>query len=123
MLSARDFNAQPTPSTPSAKGAVVKISGSDLINLLRPCTSKGVGGADAATAALRIESRHEIVALLPQSRVLTLNFANWNRMKGAGNIDEPTLVMSFLGAGPRLPRRRSHRLPRHHCLRSQMSSR
>lgn len=57
----------------------------------------------AQAAALQMESRHEIVALLPSSRMLTLNFANWNRMRAAGSMDEPTLVMSFLGAQPHPP--------------------
>ena len=66
--------------------------------MLRPAAPAGAAALSASSAALQVESTHEIVALLPGSRKLTLNFANWNRMRAAGSMEEPTLVMSFLGA-------------------------
>jgi GTPase SAR1 family protein len=71
--------------------------------------SAGSAGAGATTAsppalpaalpdtrvAREIERRHELVALVDGR--LTLNFANYEAFRDRGDVDAPTLVVSFLG--------------------------
>lgn len=71
------------------------------MNLLqRPSGASGSGQGVSLTSSLqqlKQESQHEIVALIPNSRQLTINFSNWGRLRAEGDADKPTLVISFLG--------------------------
>ena len=75
------------------------MSGDDLMNLLqRPSGGSGQGvSLTTSLQQLKQESQHEIVALIPNSRQLTINFSNWGRLRAEGDADKPTLVISFLG--------------------------
>ena len=105
MLASRDPNTHPKPIT--AKQGGISVSGDDLMNLLqRPSGAASGGGQGAASTTLSLtsslhqlkqESQHEIVALIPNSRQLTINFSNWGRLRAEGDADKPTLVISFLG--------------------------
>jgi hypothetical protein len=99
MLAAKDANAAPAEGAPRPKATIV--SGDDLISLLQRPEAKGAApGATLSLASLKPESQHEVVALLPGSRLLTINYSNWNRLRSEGSAETPTLVISFLGACP-----------------------
>ena len=97
MLGAKDANAG---SQPKHKAGTI-VSGDDLLSILsrQRGTSSAMpsGGTKISLAALHQESQHEIVALIPNSRLLTINYTNWNRLRSEGSAEEPTLVISFLG--------------------------
>ena len=109
-LGRRDGNA--TSGVAGAKGAAgsspTVVSGEAFLSsLLRPLSDSHSGEGSSASAvpvasalqALRTESRHEVVALLPPSRSLTMNWTNWHRLRDeAGSVEDPTLVISILGA-------------------------
>jgi hypothetical protein len=124
-----------------AGGVSVSLSGDDLADfLLRPvsslsssfCGASSAGGADGSASASvgvsvgavmrqarEVETRHEVVALVPSSAgpppggfssggslasvppssryQLLLNYHNWTRFRRDVDQDEPTMVISFLG--------------------------
>jgi hypothetical protein len=93
----------------STAGGQVTISGDALADILRPISERmhsrgtapaaaaaGVGIGDAVRRAAELESKHEIVALVGRSCVM--NWGNWNRFRESVSLDEPTMVVSFLGA-------------------------
>ena len=107
-LSARDGNAgglRSAPAKVSSPGPLT-VSGEALLSSmgLRALGDSGVRptatlSVASALSALRIESRHEVVALLPASRSLQMNYANWHRLRDeAGGTDDAMLVISILGA-------------------------
>ncbi len=108
MLAAKDANAVAAPLPPPPAGACAAprpkatiVSGEDLLSLLqRPDKSAAAPGGPRtlSLAALRQEHTHEVVALLPNSRLLTINYENWSRLRSQGSAETPTLVISFLGA-------------------------
>ena len=99
MLGVKDANVG--CSQPKHNKAGTIVSGDDLLSLLsrQRGTSSATpsGGTKISLAALHQESQHEIVALIPNSRLLTINYTNWNRLRSEGSSEEPTLVISFLG--------------------------
>ena len=102
MLAQRDPNTTIPPVASSHVSKVVNVSGDELLSLLcRPSSEKGdKPSLKAVMTELKVESQHEVVALLPGTRKLTINFSNWSRLRAEGNADEPTLVISFLGKSP-----------------------
>lgn len=95
-----------------AVDGAVHLSGEDLADLLRPLSELSATAGSIAhgpisvTAAVRdaraIESRHEVVALLPHRAgtgrwQLLLNYHNWNAFRKDSEAEDPTMVVSFLG--------------------------
>lgn len=93
------------------------VSGEDLAQLLLkpltecspfPSSQSPVSMTESLRKVIATEQRHEIVALTPGDRSLVMNWGNWNRFReesdklhrsttGRSALDEPTLVISFLG--------------------------
>lgn len=93
------------------------VSGEDLAQLLLkplsecnpyPSSQVPVSMTESLRNVIATEMRHEIVALTPGDRSLVMNWGNWNRFReesdrllrsttGRSALDEPTLVISFLG--------------------------